>query len=80
MAKKELSWIFTLDTKVRDTLRLCVGKTGHYPQLSFFLSKGDFGVDHELRFNVLKYCMVEIEIRMKILTVRKQFGNLKLIY
>ena len=37
-------------------------------------------VDNELRFNVLKYCMVNIEIRMKILTVRKQLGNLKSIF
>lgn len=37
-------------------------------------------MDNELRFNVLKHCMVEIEIRMKILTVRKQFGNLNPIF
>lgn len=37
-------------------------------------------VDNELRFNVLKNCMVKIEIRMKILTVRKQLGNLKSIF
>lgn len=34
-------------------------------------------VDNELRFNVLEYCMVKIEIRMKILTLRKQLGDLK---
>lgn len=37
IVKKELSWIFTLDTKFRHTLRLCVEKTRHYPQVSFSL-------------------------------------------
>lgn len=83
IVQKELSWIFRLTMKFRETVRLCREKTDITSSLaSLSLTENSVFnlVDNELRFNVLRHCMIKREIRMKILTVWKQLGNLKWIF